>query len=72
MEKSFYVGDAAGRPGNKFRARDHSCDDRKFALNAGLQFLTPEMFFKKETEELPDIDSYVPGRSKKQGTGVFK
>jgi len=36
---SFYVGDAAGRPG------DHAGTDRKFALNLGLKFYTPEEFF---------------------------
>ncbi|TNY24578.1 putative DNA 3'-phosphatase Tpp1 [Rhodotorula diobovata] len=36
---SFYVGDAAGRPA------DHADTDRKFALNTGLRFLTPEQFF---------------------------
>lgn len=34
---SFYVGDAAGRDG------DHECTDRKYALNAGLGFFTPEV-----------------------------
>ncbi|KAL8435833.1 hypothetical protein ACSSS7_002210 [Eimeria intestinalis] len=35
----FFVGDAAGRPG------DHSCADLKFALNVGMHFFTPEEFF---------------------------
>lgn len=35
----FFVGDAAGRPG------DHSSADLKFALNAGMHFFTPEEFF---------------------------
>lgn len=37
--RSFYVGDAAGRP------RDFSCSDRKFAHNVGISFQTPEEFF---------------------------
>jgi bifunctional polynucleotide phosphatase/kinase len=37
MEVSYYVGDAAGRPG------DHSDSDRKWALNVGLPFFTPEV-----------------------------
>jgi Polynucleotide kinase 3 phosphatase len=34
---SFYVGDAAGR------ADDFASTDRKFALNVGVQFYTPEV-----------------------------
>ncbi|GAA5879365.1 hypothetical protein JCM3774_003805 [Rhodotorula dairenensis] len=44
---SFYVGDAAGR------RNDHADTDRKFALNAGLRFMTPEELFDNE---LPDPD----------------
>jgi histidinol phosphatase-like enzyme len=40
IENSFYVGDAAGRAG------DHNDTDRKFAVNAGLTFYTPEQYFK--------------------------
>lgn len=36
-EKSLYVGDAAGRKG------DHSNTDFTMALNAGLNFETPEV-----------------------------
>lgn len=36
-EKSFFVGDAAGRKG------DHASTDRKFADNIGLPFHTPEV-----------------------------
>ncbi|KAJ9105946.1 hypothetical protein QFC19_003280 [Naganishia cerealis] len=39
IENSFYVGDAAGRAG------DHNDTDRKFAVNAGLTFYTPEQYF---------------------------
>ncbi|CAN8269325.1 unnamed protein product [Cochlearia groenlandica] len=39
MDKSFYVGDAAGRKG------DHSDADIKFAQANGLKFLTPEEYF---------------------------
>ncbi|RKP32371.1 PNK3P-domain-containing protein [Metschnikowia bicuspidata] len=41
MEKSFYVGDAAGRHG------DHLADDITFAQRVGLPFQTPEEFFGK-------------------------
>ncbi|GAA5829209.1 hypothetical protein JCM3766R1_001018 [Sporobolomyces carnicolor] len=39
-KKSFYVGDAAGRPA------DHADTDRKFAMNCNLPFFTPEEYFK--------------------------
>ncbi|ESQ48487.1 hypothetical protein EUTSA_v10020510mg [Eutrema salsugineum] len=39
MDKSFYVGDAAGRKG------DHSDADLKFAQASGLKFYTPEEYF---------------------------
>ncbi|KAI8609655.1 aspartic peptidase domain-containing protein [Chytriomyces sp. MP71] len=48
---SFYVGDAAGRPERADRAtgkpikKDHGCSDLKFALNCGLPFYVPEVFF---------------------------
>lgn len=38
-EKSFYVGDAGGRP------NDFSCSDRKFAFNIGIKYYTPEEYF---------------------------
>ena len=39
LMRSFYVGDAAGRPG------DHSADDANFARAIGLPFLLPEQVF---------------------------
>lgn len=44
-KKSFYCGDAAGRPKTDTRNKDHSDGDRKFAINIGLEFKTPEMLF---------------------------
>jgi bifunctional polynucleotide phosphatase/kinase len=37
--KSFYCGDAAGRK------NDHNNTDYKFAMNCGIEFMTPEMCF---------------------------
>ncbi len=45
LEKSFYVGDAAGRP------KDHSCCDRKFAANVGVTFHTIEKFIDSEHQD---------------------
>lgn len=36
-KESYFVGDAAGR------ANDFASTDRKFALNVGIQFYTPEV-----------------------------
>jgi polynucleotide 5'-kinase 3'-phosphatase len=48
--RSFYCGDAAGRPvGFKpwgaVEKKDFADTDRRFAINAGLTFYTPEQFF---------------------------
>lgn len=42
-EKSFFVGDAAGR------AKDHGASDKEFAANCGLTFYTEDEFFMKDT-----------------------
>ncbi|KAJ6155091.1 hypothetical protein N7470_005657 [Penicillium chermesinum] len=47
LPNSFFVGDAAGRPG------DHSAVDRGFASNAGLAFKTPEEFFQGKAQQVP-------------------
>ncbi|KAI8131010.1 hypothetical protein FF38_04306 [Lucilia cuprina] len=48
-ERSFYVGDAAGRPevgkGVNKRRKDHSLADRSYAKNLGVPFYTPEEHF---------------------------
>lgn len=56
LSKSFYVGDAAGRPesgsGKNKRRKDHSLADRRFAANIGVSFYTPEEhFLGKSTEQ---------------------
>jgi DNA 3'-phosphatase len=43
MEKSVYVGDAAGRLAGVGRRKDHGDTDYKLALNVGLKFVTPEV-----------------------------
>jgi len=45
LDKSFYVGDMAGRPGDK------TDTDIKFAKNLNVQFLTPEDFFLGDKSE---------------------
>ncbi|KAJ9197805.1 hypothetical protein DTO021D3_5436 [Paecilomyces variotii] len=45
LQSSFFVGDAAGRPG------DHSSCDRDFAANIGITFKTPEEFFLGKSPE---------------------
>lgn len=46
-DKSFYVGDTAGRAKNwaPGRKKDHSSVDRLLALNLNLKFYTPEEYF---------------------------
>ncbi|KAK0502955.1 polynucleotide kinase 3 phosphatase-domain-containing protein [Armillaria luteobubalina] len=43
-QSSFFVGDAAGRKW-KGSQKDFACTDRKWALNVGLSFHTPEEYF---------------------------
>ncbi|KAI0086680.1 PNK3P-domain-containing protein [Irpex rosettiformis] len=53
LDRSFFVGDAAGRKG------DHSSSDRKWALNVGIPFSTPEEYFlglKSAEYTLPGFD----------------
>lgn len=45
LSKSFYVGDAAGRPALKKVKKDFSDTDFKLALNLGVHFQTPEEHF---------------------------
>ncbi|CEJ54495.1 hypothetical protein PMG11_00803 [Penicillium brasilianum] len=57
LKNSFFVGDAAGRPG------DHSNVDRGFGTNAGMAFKTPEEFFLAlppvDVPEIFDPASYI-------------
>lgn len=54
-EMAFYVGDAAGRGKAPGRKKDYSDSDRKFAINAGVRFYTPEMFFDGIDESIDKI-----------------
>ncbi|KAI8054119.1 polynucleotide kinase 3 phosphatase-domain-containing protein [Syncephalis plumigaleata] len=62
LTKSFYVGDAAGRPlgWSSGKHKDHSDCDRKFADNAGLPFYTPEEYFLKEKPVTFQFDGINP------------
>ena len=57
LDKSFYCGDAAGRPiGWKFGAlKDFSDSDRLYANNIGIKFYFPEEYFQKSAYKLKEL-----------------
>ena len=61
LPNSVYVGDAAGRQsgwdGNVGTRKDHSTADRKFALNVGIPFATPEPYFLGHKEAQYKLES---------------
>lgn len=66
--QSVYVGDAAGRKKSVNRGKDHSDADYLFALNCGLNFMTPEQLLastpidkcQQENEERLPRPGYHP------------
>lgn len=50
MQRSLFVGDAAGRSGDEdgMGKKDFACSDRDFAANVGIRLATPEEHFLKE------------------------
>ncbi|KAL8934699.1 MAG: hypothetical protein Q9211_005093 [Gyalolechia sp. 1 TL-2023] len=48
LQASFFVGDAGGRAARGAIKPDHSCSDRNFAANVGIDFKTPEEYFLHE------------------------
>ena len=56
-KRSFYCGDAAGRPADeaKGKKRDFSSDDIEFAANIGLYFYTPESLFLKAPKDYQQL-----------------
>ncbi|KAI8576798.1 hypothetical protein K450DRAFT_255004 [Umbelopsis ramanniana AG] len=69
LGESFYIGDAAGRAeGWKVKAKkDHSCGDRKFADNIGIQFQTPEEFFFNESPVKFSWGGFDPKKATTEG-----
>lgn len=51
-ESSSFCGDAAGRLKRQGARADFSDSDRKFAINAGVRFFTPEMYFDGSNQTL--------------------
>ncbi|KAL8948829.1 MAG: hypothetical protein Q9222_005013 [Ikaeria aurantiellina] len=59
LNESFFVGDAGGRAARSGAKADHSCSDRNFATNIGIDFKTPEEFFLNESPQ-PFIRDFDP------------
>lgn len=64
MQKSFYVGDAAGRIVNwaPKKKKDFSCSDRLFAINLKLNFYTPEEHFLNQRTANFNLPGFIPSR----------
>ncbi|XP_011299575.1 uncharacterized protein F21D5.5 isoform X2 [Fopius arisanus] len=63
-DKSFFVGDAAGRPKDwaPKKKKDHSLADRLFALNVDLTFYTPEEHFLGQKPVKYNLPVFDPKR----------
>lgn len=65
FDSSFFVGDADG-------SRDsHQCSDRKFAMNVGLRFFTPKMFFLGRRESRFQLDGFDPNSTSTTNLSVY-
>ena len=53
LPSCIYVGDAAGRPARAGRKKDFNDTDLKYALNIGVTFQTPEIFFLGQNDTWP-------------------
>lgn len=73
MKESFYCGDAAGRPADwqAGAKKDFSVTDRKFAVNCGLKFLTPEELFLEQKSVEFDWRSVNPNTLIAEAAGIF-
>ena len=63
LNECYYVGDAAGRPG------DHSDSDKGFAAAVGMRFYTPEAFFEAPSDHPPNDVETNKNEAKKQNSG---
>ena len=55
QEQSLYVGDAAGRVYAKGQGKDFADSDFKLALNVGVPFQVPEVFFKQWKDRVHNV-----------------
>lgn len=60
VERSFFVGDAAGRLAAKGRKEDFADTDRKLAENLSWRFVTPEEYFLNESPMKHRMSGYRP------------
>ncbi|TGO43984.1 hypothetical protein BCON_0675g00010 [Botryotinia convoluta] len=69
LQKSIFVGDAAGRHASTGKPKDFSCSDRNFAENVGIKFYTPEEYFLDETPR-SFTRTFEPGDYSSENTTV--